>query len=54
MALFFKEKHVAPLRPIDGAVFKKNHVVPLRPIDGTVVKKKSMFVPLRATGVTSI
>jgi hypothetical protein len=38
MALFFKEKHVVPLRPIDGAV---------------VPKKKSMFVPLRATDVTS-
>jgi hypothetical protein len=23
MELFFKEKHVAPLRPIDGAVPKK-------------------------------
>jgi hypothetical protein len=23
MALFFKEKHVVPLWPIDGAVFKK-------------------------------
>jgi hypothetical protein len=23
MALFFKEKHVVPLRPIDGAVVKK-------------------------------
>jgi hypothetical protein len=23
MALFFKEKHVVPLRPIDGAVFEK-------------------------------
>jgi hypothetical protein len=54
MALFFKEKHVVPLRPRDGAVFKKKHVVPLRPIDGAVVPKKSMFVPLRATGVTSI
>jgi hypothetical protein len=37
MALFFKEKHVVPLRPIDGAVVKK-----------------SMFLPLPATGVTSI
>jgi hypothetical protein len=54
MALFFKEKHVVPLRRIDGAVFKKKHVVPLRPIDGAVVPKKSMFVPLRATGVTSM
>jgi hypothetical protein len=36
MALFFKEKHVVPFRPIDGAVFKKKHVVPLRPIDGAV------------------
>jgi hypothetical protein len=24
MALFFKEKHVVPWRPIDGAVFKKS------------------------------
>jgi hypothetical protein len=24
MALFFKEKHVVPLRPIDGAVFQKS------------------------------
>jgi hypothetical protein len=39
MALFVKEKHVVPLRPIDGAVFKK-HVVPLRPIDGAVVPKQ--------------
>jgi hypothetical protein len=55
MALFFKEKHVVPLRSIDGACLKKEHFVPLRPIDGAVVpKKKSMFVPLRATGVTSI
>jgi hypothetical protein len=38
MALFFKEKYVVPLRPIDGAV----------------VPKKSMFVPLPSTGVTSI
>jgi hypothetical protein len=42
MALFFKEKQVVPLRPIDGAVFKK-HVVPLRPIDGAVVPKKHVF-----------
>jgi hypothetical protein len=54
MALFFKEKHVVPLRSIDGDVFKKKHVVPLRPIDGAVVPKKSMFLPLPATGVTSI
>jgi hypothetical protein len=52
MAVFFKEKHVVPLRPIDGAVFKK-HVVPLRPIDGAVVPKKHVF-PLPTTGVTSI
>jgi hypothetical protein len=43
MALFFKEKHVVPLRTIDGAVFKKKHVVPLRPIDGAVVPKKACF-----------
>jgi hypothetical protein len=41
MALFFKEKRVVPLRPIDGAVFKKKYVVPLRPIDGAVVPKKA-------------
>jgi hypothetical protein len=34
MAQLFKEKHVVPLRPIDGAVFKKKHVVP---------KKKHVF-----------
>jgi hypothetical protein len=49
MALFFKEKHVVPLRPIDGAVFKKKHVVPLRSIDGAVVPKKKaclyLYVP---------
>jgi hypothetical protein len=50
----FQRKHVVPLRPIDGAVFQKKHVVPLRPIDGAVVPKKSMFLPLSATGVTSI
>jgi hypothetical protein len=33
---------------------KKKHVVPLRPINGAVVPEKSLFVPLRATGVTSI
>jgi hypothetical protein len=43
MALFVKEKHVVPLRPIDGAVVKKKHVVPLRPIDGAVVPKKACF-----------
>jgi hypothetical protein len=43
MAQLFKEKHVVPLRPIDGAVFKKKHVVPLRPIDGAVVPKKACF-----------
>jgi hypothetical protein len=43
MALFFKEKHVVPLCPIDGAVFKKKHVVHLRPIDGAVVPKKACF-----------
>jgi hypothetical protein len=44
MAQLFKEKHVVPLRPIDGAVFQKKHVVPLRPIDGVVVpKKKHVF-----------
>jgi hypothetical protein len=43
MALFFKEKHVVLLRPIDGAVFQKKHVVPLRPIDGAVVPKKACF-----------
>jgi hypothetical protein len=43
MALFFKEKHGVPLRPIDGAVFKKNHVVPLRPIDGEGCSKKACF-----------
>jgi hypothetical protein len=37
MALFFKEKHVVPLRPIDGAVFKKKHVVPLRPIAALLI-----------------
>jgi hypothetical protein len=42
MALFFKEKHVVPWRPIDGAMFKK-HVVPLRPIDGAVVPQKACF-----------
>jgi hypothetical protein len=42
-AVFFKEKHVVPLQPIDGAVFKKKHVVPLRPIDGAVVPKKHVF-----------
>jgi hypothetical protein len=43
MALLFKEKHVVPLSPIDGAVFKKKHVLPLRPIDGAVVPKKHVF-----------
>jgi hypothetical protein len=54
MALVFKEKHVVPLRPIDGVVFKKKACLPLRPIDGAGVPKKSMFLPLPATGVTSI
>jgi hypothetical protein len=43
MALFFKEKNVVPLRPIDGAVFKNKHIVTLRPIDGAVVPKKACF-----------
>jgi hypothetical protein len=34
-------------------IFKEKQVVPLRPIDGAVFKK-SMFLPLSATGVTSI
>jgi hypothetical protein len=43
MALFFKEKHGVPLRPIDGSVFQKKHVVPLRPRDDAVVPKKACF-----------
>jgi hypothetical protein len=46
MALFFKEKHVVPLHPIDGAVFKKKHVVPLRPIDGAVPKNACFYLYL--------
>jgi hypothetical protein len=55
MALFFKEKHVVPLRPIDGAVFKKKACCAFTFNRWRYCsKKKSMFLPLPATGVTSI
>jgi hypothetical protein len=39
----FKEKHVVPLRPSEGAELQKIQVVPLRPIDGAGVPKKAWF-----------
>jgi hypothetical protein len=54
MALFFKEKQVVPLRPIDGSVFQKKACCAFTFNRWRGCSKKSMFLPLPATGVTAI